>query len=40
LNSWITLRTCDSSVSHIRAICGTGVLTFDAHGIAAQIRVD
>jgi hypothetical protein len=40
LNSWITLRTWLSSVNHIRAICGTGVLTFDANKIAARIRVD
>jgi hypothetical protein len=36
----MTLRTWLSSVSHIRAICGTGVLTFDANKIAARIRVD
>jgi hypothetical protein len=40
LNSWITLRTCASSVSHILAICGAGVLTCDANRIAARIRVD
>jgi hypothetical protein len=40
LNSWLTLRTWRSSVSHIRAICGTGVWTFDANKIAARIRVD
>jgi hypothetical protein len=36
----MTLRTWLSSVSHIRAICGTGVFTFDANRIAARIRVD
>jgi hypothetical protein len=34
------LRTCDSSVSHILAICPAGVFTFDANKIAARIRVD
>ena len=35
----MTLRTCDSSVIHIAAICGTGVPTFDASKIAARSRV-
>jgi hypothetical protein len=30
----MTLRTCDSSVSHIEAICGTLLPTLDASKIA------
>jgi hypothetical protein len=36
----MTLRTCESSVSHMRAISGTDMPTFDAKRIAARIRVD
>ena len=39
LKSWITLRTCDSSVIHIAAICGTELPTFEATKIAARSRV-
>src|SRR4051794_11638795 len=35
----MTLRTCDSSVIHIAAICGTAVPTLDANRIAARSRV-
>src|SRR3954470_16782378 len=35
----MTLRTCDSSVIHIAAICGTAVPTLDANKIAARSRV-
>ena len=35
----MTLRTCDSSVIHIAAICGTDVPTLDANKIAARSRV-
>jgi hypothetical protein len=37
LNSWITLRTCDSSVCHIEAICGTPCLVADASRIDAPL---
>src|SRR3954452_23004429 len=39
LKSWITRRTCDSSVIHIAAICGTEFPTPDANKIAARSRV-
>ena len=35
----MTLRTCDSSVIHIAAICGTELPTLDANKIAARSRV-
>src|SRR3954466_14022818 len=39
LKSWITRRTCDSSVIHIAAIYGTEFPTPDANKIAARSRV-
>src|SRR5207244_6661485 len=36
LKSWITLRTCDSSVIHIRAICGALINVFEASRIDAR----
>jgi hypothetical protein len=32
----MTLRTCDSSVIHIAAICGTELPTLEASSIAAR----
>jgi hypothetical protein len=40
LNSWITLRTCDSSVCHMRAISGADMPVFDANRTDARWRVE
>jgi hypothetical protein len=40
LNSWITRRACDSSVIHIRPICGTLINVFEAKRIEARCLVD
>ncbi len=40
LNSWITLRTCDSSVSSMRAISGALISVFEASRISARCLVE
>jgi hypothetical protein len=40
LNSWITFRTCDSSVNNIPAISGALSNVFEANGIIARCLVE
>src|SRR6059036_3798494 len=40
LKSWITLRTCDSSVIHMRAICGALINVAEASRIDARCLVE
>ena len=40
MKSWITLRTCDSSVIHMSAIWGADICVLEAKMIAARWRVD
>jgi hypothetical protein len=40
LKSWITLRTCDSSLSNMRAISGALINVFEASRIIARCLVE
>src|SRR3954453_1495775 len=40
LNAWMTLRTCDSSVRALAAICDAGIPVEDANKITARWRLD